>query len=141
MMKMLGKSLKPAVLFSRGLGDYVFSIPHVKHEHFPVLGIRTKEQDDKILVTYVAKESTAEKNGINKDDIITAVDGVEIKTKEQLHVLLAVKNWGDSINITVAKFCQTRFFIINLRQTGFRCEIRLMQANALFHGHDHHQRS
>ncbi len=103
MMKMLGKSLKPAAIFSRGLGDYVFSIPKDEHEHFPVLGIRTKLQDDNLLVTYVRKESIAEKSGIKKDDIITAVDGVEIKTKEQLHVLLAVKNWGDSINITVSK--------------------------------------
>lgn len=103
MMKMLGKSLKPAAIFSRGIGDYVFSISEPEFAHFPVIGMKSELKDGKIVVTKVEKESIAEKQGIRKDDIIIAVDGVEITSLEQMRTLLALKNWDDPVTIKVSK--------------------------------------
>jgi uncharacterized iron-regulated protein len=103
MMKMLGTSLAPAAIFSRGIADYVFSIAEPEFEYFPVIGMKNELKDGKIVVTKVNKESIAEENGIRKDDIIKTVDGVKITSLEQMRTILAVKNWDDSVSIKVSK--------------------------------------
>jgi uncharacterized iron-regulated protein len=103
MMNMMGDSLKPAAVFSRGIGDYVFAAPQPPHHYFPVIGFSLTEKNGKFVVTRVKKKSIAEKNGIDKDDRITAVDGVEITSLEQLRFLIAQKNWDDSITFGVVK--------------------------------------
>ena len=103
MMKMMGKSLLPAAIFSRGIGDYVFSISRPEFEFFPVMGMKTRLKDGKIVVTKVDKDSIAEKNGIRKDDIILSIDGVEVTSLEQMRMTLVVKNWDDSVNIELSK--------------------------------------
>lgn len=103
MMKMMGDSLKPAAVFSRGIADYVFAADQPLHHYFPVIGFTIAEKNGKFVVTRVKKKSIAEKNGINKEDKITAVDGVEITSLEQLRYLIAQKNWDDSITFGVVK--------------------------------------
>jgi len=103
MMKMMGDSLKPAAIFSRGIADYVFAAHQPLHHYFPVIGFTLAEKNGKFVVTRVKKKSIAEKNGINKEDRITAVDGVEITSLEQLRGLIAQKNWEDSITFGVVK--------------------------------------
>lgn len=103
MMKMMGDSLKPAAIFSRGIADYVFAADQPMHHYLPVIGLTIAKKNGKFVVTRVKKKSIAEKNGINKEDQITAVDGVEITSLEQLRSLIAQKNWDDSITFGVVK--------------------------------------
>ncbi|UCH94336.1 MAG: ChaN family lipoprotein [Candidatus Aminicenantes bacterium] len=103
MMKMMGKSLNPAAIFSRGIADYVFAAHQPLHRHFPFIGFTVVEKNGKFIVTRVKKKSIAEKNGIRKDDQITAIDGVEITSLEQLRYLIAQKDWDDSITFGVVK--------------------------------------
>jgi uncharacterized iron-regulated protein len=103
MMKMMGKSLESASIFSRGIADYVFAAYQPLHQHFPVVGLTVKEQNEGLVVTVVSKNSIAEKYGIRKDDQIKAVDGVDVTSLEQLRYLLAQKNWNDSITFAIVK--------------------------------------
>jgi uncharacterized iron-regulated protein len=103
MTKMMGEDAKPAALFSRGIADYVFAAYKPLQSHFPVIGFSIKEQEGKVLVTRVNPGSIADKNGIGKDDQITAIDGVPISSEEQLRLLLAQKNWNDSITFGIIK--------------------------------------
>ncbi|MCP5106377.1 MAG: PDZ domain-containing protein [bacterium] len=103
MMKMMGDSLSPAVLFSRGIADYVFCASQPVNRHFPVIGFTIKDQNGKLTVTRVTKESVAEESGIKKGDQIVAVDGVDITTMEQLRLIITTKNWDDSIDLKVIK--------------------------------------
>jgi uncharacterized iron-regulated protein len=103
MMKMMAKSMNPASIFSRGIADYVFSALQPAYSHFPVIGFTIKEKDGKLMVTNVKKKSIAEKNGIDKDDQIIAVDGVELKSLGQMRLLISLKNWDDSIDIKINK--------------------------------------
>jgi uncharacterized iron-regulated protein len=103
MMKMMGKSLQPAAVFSRGIADYVFAADQPLHYYFPAIGLTIAEKNGKFVATRVKKKSIAEKNGINKEDQITSVDGVEITSLEQLRYLIAKKNWDDSITFGVVK--------------------------------------
>ncbi|HLP57980.1 MAG TPA: ChaN family lipoprotein [Candidatus Deferrimicrobium sp.] len=103
MMKMMAQSLAPASTFSRGIADYVFSVEQPKDSYFPVIGFTTVEKEGKLIVTDVAKESIAEKNGIKKDDQIIAVDGVDVSTLEQMRLIITQKNWGDAIDLKMIK--------------------------------------
>jgi uncharacterized iron-regulated protein len=103
MMKMMGKSLKPAALFSRGIADYVFAADQPLYYHFPIIGFTLEEKDGKLVVTRIRKKSFAEKNGIGKEDQITAVDGVPVTTLEQIRLLITRKNWDDSVTFGVVK--------------------------------------
>jgi uncharacterized iron-regulated protein len=103
MMNMMGDSLKPAAVFSRGIADYVFAADQPLYHYFPVIGLSITEKEGKFVVTRVKKKSIAEKNGINKEDRITTIDGMEITSLEQLRTLIAQKNWDDSITFGVVK--------------------------------------
>lgn len=54
-----------------------------------------------ILIASVTKDSPAEVAGLKKGDIITAIDGEEMKTTARLKEYLATKKTGDSIAVTV----------------------------------------
>ena len=103
MLKMMAKSLKPAAVFSRGLADYVFTVPRETAPHFPVLGVSGKITDDRFVVSRVKKDSLADKKGIEKGDVILSFDGVPVKTVEQLRTMFAVKNWDDTFKMEIGK--------------------------------------
>lgn len=103
MLKMLAKNLQPVAVFSRGIGDFVFSILQPEVTDFPNLGITFKLKEGQFKITDVKKKSMASENGLKKGDIIEQVDGVQIKTLEQLRLLLATKNWNDSILFGIKK--------------------------------------
>jgi C-terminal processing protease CtpA/Prc len=103
MMKMMAQSMAPASVFSRGIADYVFSVDQPTDRVFPVIGFTAVEKEGKLIVTEVAKESIAEKNGIKKDDQIIAVDGVDVAALEQMRLLITRKNWDDSIDLKIIK--------------------------------------
>ena len=103
MMKMMSGSLAPAAIFSRGIADYVFSVPRPEYDHFPMLGFKVKLKDGKLEVTKVTKNSMAESNGIGEGDIILSLDGVKVTSVEQMRLILSTKNWDDEVSLELAK--------------------------------------
>jgi membrane-associated protease RseP (regulator of RpoE activity) len=97
MKKMFAKNLPPVAVFSRGIGDYIFSVTQSDPPHFPELGLTCKKINDAIRITAIKKKSLAEKSGLKKGDIITGADGKNLDSLEQLRRLLAEKEWGDFI--------------------------------------------
>ena len=103
MMKMLAASQGPSALYSRGIADYVYAVPHQQDPFYPRLGISVKDGEQGLTVTEVAEDSLAERNGIRKGDRILSVDGVTVLSAEQLHALMAAKNWDDMVDIQLSK--------------------------------------
>ena len=103
MMKMMAGNLKPVAIFSRGLGDYIFSVRQPEQSYFPVLGIRGSLNNGQFVVSRVNKGSIAEKNGVKKGDVIISIDGSRVNSNEQLKLLILKKNWNDSINFEIIK--------------------------------------
>ncbi len=93
MMKMMAGSFKPTAIYSRGIGDYVFSVQKTSDDIYKKFGIKGKYKDNKFTVKSVSKKSEAEKYGIKKDDVIKSVNGIKIKEKGQLGHFL-YKNFG-----------------------------------------------
>ena len=79
----------------------------------PQLGISCQDVTDTIsqmynmpvgiYVTAVSEGSAAEKAGLQSGDIITAVDGTEVKTSEELNAQKNLHTAGDTIEITFVR--------------------------------------
>jgi hypothetical protein len=59
------------------------------------LGVMIRDTDDGVKVMGTLKNSTAEKLGLQKEDIITAMDGQPIETKFDLTYVIGLKKPGD----------------------------------------------
>lgn len=104
MVRALAGQMKPAALFSRGLADVVFAVAAEEKPFFAEAGFSGKmNADGAYEVDRVAEDSPAEKCGMKKGDLILAVDGVPVKAMESLRLILAEKNWDDSLVLDVRK--------------------------------------
>lgn len=56
-----------------------------------------------VYVTDVSADSAAEKSGLQSGDIITAVDGVEVSTAEELNAQKNTRSAGDTIEVTFVR--------------------------------------
>lgn len=59
------------------------------------LGVMIRDTDDGVKVLGTIKNSTAEKAGLQKNDIVTALDGAPIETKFDLTYLIGLKKPGE----------------------------------------------
>jgi uncharacterized iron-regulated protein len=104
MVKALSGQMPPAALFSRGLADVVFAVAAEEKPFFAEAGFSGKLNGDGVLeVERVAKDSPAEKCGLKDGDLVLAVDGAPVRTLEGLRLILAQKNWGDSLLLDIRK--------------------------------------
>jgi uncharacterized iron-regulated protein len=104
MVRALAGQMKPAALFSRGLADVVFAVAAEEKPFFADPGFSGKLNAEGIYeVDRVAKESPAEKCGLKIGDLILAVDGAPVQTLDGLRLVLAQKNWNDSLQLAIRK--------------------------------------
>ncbi len=65
----------------------------------PFLGISMDKADNGVKITDVTKESAAEKAGLQKDDIVTAIDDTKTTSDQVLSEYIRSKKVGDKIKI------------------------------------------
>lgn len=70
---------------------------------FPVLGIVMGLGGDGVPVEEVVPGSPAAKAGLRAGDLVTALDGQEIRRGQELQLALARRKAGDSVELTVAR--------------------------------------
>jgi uncharacterized iron-regulated protein len=103
MKEMLAKNLPPVAVFSRGIGDYVFSDNPAGESFYPVLGITASQSGEQIEISRIDKEGIAAGYGLKKGDLILTVDGIKIESLEQFRLLVSRKEWGENIRLGVEK--------------------------------------
>ncbi len=104
MVSALAGQLKPAAVFSRGLADVVFAVSAESKPHFAEAGFSGRMNADGVFeVDRVVRDSPAERSGLKKGDLVLAVDGMPVKSLEELRLLLARKDWGDELELDVRK--------------------------------------
>jgi len=104
MVKALAGQLQPGAIFSRGLADAVFAVAAEEKPYFADAGFSGKMNNEGLFeVTQVRKESPAEKSGLRNGDLVLALDGAPVKSLEGLRLVLAQKNWNDSLVFEIRK--------------------------------------
>lgn len=66
----------------------------------PFLGISMEKANEGVKITDVSKESAAEKAGLQKDDIVTAIDDTKTTSDQVLSEYIRSKKVGDKIKIS-----------------------------------------
>jgi uncharacterized iron-regulated protein len=104
MVKALAGQLQPAAIFARGLADAVFAVAAEEKPYFAEAGFSGKINAAGLFeISQVSKETPAEKSGLRVGDMILAIDGVPVKSLEGLRLVLAQKNWNDSLSLDIRK--------------------------------------
>ncbi len=86
------------------LGDFVWIVSYEDLDEEKVyLGVMVRDTDDGVKVFGTLKGSTSEKAGLQKNDIITALDGEPIETNFDLTYLIGLKKPGDKGVIEVLR--------------------------------------
>ncbi|MBN2089699.1 ChaN family lipoprotein [candidate division KSB1 bacterium] len=107
----------PYYIVIRSLADFLWGVPDTEDKPaYPSLGVRLEEKSEKgFVINIIFPESIAEKNQLQKGDILTAIDGKDFKTLVELKKYLDTKNWDDPIQIEVLRENETLPLKFNLQ--------------------------
>src|SRR5690242_2872173 len=85
--------------------DQLISTGKVEH---PLLGVRVGSASNGASVASVESGSGADKAGIKAGDVITAVDGTDITSAQQLRTIIAEHKPGDKLSVEVRRNGSTK---------------------------------
>jgi uncharacterized iron-regulated protein len=91
----------PAVRAS--YANFVWGIPYERDALYPSLGFSTSETAGVRKIIAIEKDSVAARSGFQVNDRIVALDGVPTPDRESWNRLMAARNWGDAVRVTVQR--------------------------------------
>jgi len=98
------------VLFFRAIdtGSSASAAPSAQDEEQqdsenPWLGLRVIAGADGLTISYVIADSPAETAGLQRGDVITAVDGTAVETPQDFRDALADKSVGDTVTLSISR--------------------------------------
>lgn len=83
--------------------DYVFFSPPVRPPKSPKIGVMLAEKDAGVTIVNLAPDGAAQKANLEKDDVVLAIDGQDVKTVEDIKISLLYKEQGQTINVKVLR--------------------------------------
>jgi uncharacterized iron-regulated protein len=85
--------------------DIVWGVPREPYLAYPSTGITpvTRSADQLQQVVVVDRNSAAAQAGVMVGDIVLAIDGEAVKSREDFNRLLARKDWGDTAEVKVRR--------------------------------------
>jgi len=87
----------------KGIADYVLFPMPVPFEETPKLGVMLKEDAGAVTVEGVSPESSAEKAGLRKDDLILSLDSEKIGAVEDIKIHLLSKKKRETVVVKVLR--------------------------------------
>jgi membrane-associated protease RseP (regulator of RpoE activity) len=92
---------KPVSSVKASYANFVWGIPYERDPLYPSLGFSTTETAREIIA--IEKDSIAARSGFQVRDQILSLDGTAAPDRETWNRLMATKNWGDSVVVTVKR--------------------------------------
>jgi membrane-associated protease RseP (regulator of RpoE activity) len=109
-----------AVLFLRAIdtGSSASAAPvaqeGVQGQDNPWLGVRLVQAADGLTISYVIADSPADTAGLQRGDVITAVDGTAVETPQDFHDALDGKSVGDSVTLSISRDGRAQDVVVTL---------------------------
>ncbi len=86
-----------------GEADYVFFSPPMRQPESPKIGVMLVEKEEGVTIAGLMPDGAGKKAKLEKDDIILAIDGQEVKTVEDIKISLIYKEKGQTIIVKVLR--------------------------------------
>ena len=94
---------KPIENVKASYANFVWGIPYERDSLYPSFGFSTSESSGSRKIIDVEKDSVAARAGFRVGDEVLALDGVPAPDRETWNRLMAARNWGDSVVVTVRR--------------------------------------
>ena len=94
---------KPVESVKASYANFVWGIPYERDSLYPSLGFSTTEAAGARQIIAIEKDSIAARSGFQVKDQILSLDGIATPDRETWNRLMATKNWGDSVVVTVKR--------------------------------------
>lgn len=94
---------KPVASVKASYANFVWGIPYEGDPLYPSLGFSTTETAVPRKIIAIEKDSIAARSGFQVNDQVLSLDGVAAPDRETWNRLMATKNWGDSVVVTVKR--------------------------------------
>ena len=78
-------------------------ISHKQLQKGGFLGVGTEETAEGLKVLQLVKESAADKGGVHVGDVISAIDGESMDSREELSIVVGSKEPGEEIVIDLRR--------------------------------------
>lgn len=119
--------IKPVVILNggtnsieSGLADYLLFPGHAEVPEPPLLMVSLKVEDDRISVENVMKGGPADMAGILKGDVLSTIEGREIKSLQDIKSILFWKKAGDKVSLSLER----KRFLFGSRELGVTVTLR-----------------
>lgn len=83
--------------------DFIFFSPPAELPPPPLMGIQLDEKKGEVHIVDVAKHSPAARAGVEKGDVMLAMDGQKVRTIQDIRIEMLDKKRGDSIKVRVRR--------------------------------------
>ncbi|NOZ26320.1 MAG: PDZ domain-containing protein [Nitrospirae bacterium] len=104
--------------FDRGIADYVLFTKRIRPPESARLMVSLKKEEAGVVIEKVMKGGPAERAGLRKGDIITAVDGAAVGDVADVKIALLDRRPGDRVKISVKR----KRFIFGWKERTFDVE-------------------
>ena len=96
---------KPVRVVQASYASFLWGIPPQGDPLYPDLGLstRVRDEDKRLEVIDVEKDSPASRAGVRVGDVLVSMDAVALPDRETLARLMAGKRWGDSAAFVVER--------------------------------------
>ena len=93
---------KPVTSVKASYADLVWGIPYERDSLYPSLGFSAEAAGARKIIA-IEKDSIAARSGFQVNDQLVSLDGIAAPDRETWNRLMATKNWGDSVVVTVKR--------------------------------------
>jgi uncharacterized iron-regulated protein len=94
---------RPVAAVKASYANFVWGIPYEKDSLYPSLGFSTTETAGARKIIAIEKDSIAARSGFREDDQVLSLDGIPAADRETWNRLMAARNWGDTVVVTVKR--------------------------------------
>jgi hypothetical protein len=108
---------RPIARVRASYADVIIGVPGERESLYPSLGVSAVAAEGGRRIIDVPKDSPGGRAGLEAGDVITALDGTAVTSREAMNRVLATKQWGDVVAVALERRGERRVILVPLTRT------------------------